>query len=199
LIAYAIKAALASKMVDRVIVSTDIPQIAEAAVDNGAEVPFIRPGDLAKDDTPMAPVVLHALGRMEEAGYEPDIVVLLQPTSPLTKSQDIDDAIGLFLVRGGDSVISVVESDQPPQMHFSIDDGGFLKNFASEEFIPKRRQELRQTFIPNGAIYITSRTAFLKEKTFYTQNTVPFKMPKSRSVDINDEFHMQIAEFFLSR
>ena len=109
LIAYTFEAARASRRLGRVVLSTDDPDIASAGRNAGIEVPFVRPADLAADDSPMLPVLQHAAREMTTRGYAPDVVVLLQPTSPLRRTDHIDAAIELLTASGADTVVSVVE------------------------------------------------------------------------------------------
>jgi CMP-N,N'-diacetyllegionaminic acid synthase len=200
LIAYTIEAALKSRFLKRVIVSTEDYGIARLSRGYGAEIPFMRPKSLAGDKTPTAKVIAHlllALKRLE--GYAPDVIVLLQPTSPLRSTRDIDAAVELFLKSGGDSVISVVEAAHPLELQFVKDGQGLLTRVTSKKPLPKRRQDLRRTLTPNGAIFVISPKTFLKHKSFYAKMNVPYEMPRERSIDIDTKLDFDIAEFLIKR
>jgi len=178
--------------VKRVIVSTDDEEIAEVSELYGAQV-IRRPAELARDETPTIDVVLHVLDVLSKDHYQPEVVVLLQPTSPLRLAKDIDDAIHLFLNSECESVVSVCEAKHPPFWSLSIE-GGYLKPFFREEFLRRRKQELPKLYVPNGAIYISSPQALYKYRSFYTPKTMPFIMPISRSIDIDEEEDLILAE-----
>ncbi len=150
LIAYTIEASKESGIFDRIIVSTDDNEIAEVAKKYGAEVPFMRPAELAQDTTPTLPVLVHALEWLKSnEGYEPDAVAILQPTSPLRSSEHLRNAHVLFVQSGADSVVSVktVPGHYNPHWQFQVDGESRMTIFTGEQFekIIKRRQELLKT------------------------------------------------------
>lgn len=198
LIAYTIENAKKSCYIDRIIVSTDSPEIKHVCLHYGAEVPFIRPSELANDDTPGIAPVLHALHLLEEEEDNSyDYVMQLQPTSPLRSEEDIDGAIQALDDSDSMSLISVTEVSQHPFWMQKID-GGLLKNYiAYDKEKYYRRQDFPELYILNGAIYL-SKTKHLKEnKTFYSKNTLPYIMPKTRSVDIDNIMDFKIAELII--
>jgi len=197
LIAYSIEAAFKSRRANRVIVSTEDQEIAEISKRYGAEV-IDRPKELARDDSPTIDAVLHALGLLEEGGYMPDVVVLLQPTSPLRNAEDIDNAIELFLSRECDSVVSVCEFKHSPYWSFKIENG-YLKPIFGENYIKMRRQDLPKAYIPNGAIYVSTPETLRKYKSFYCPKTVPYIMPLERSIDIDNEIDFILAELIMKK
>ena len=168
LIDYTIKAATTSNL-DRVIVSTDSEEIASIAKELGAEVPFLRPAELADDVISPIYAVLNVLDKVLEDGDEPyDAVMMLQPTTPMRTSADIDEALALLEGTGSDSVISVVDvgATHPARMKY-LRDGKLIDPPFCEAYENQRRQELEPMYIRNGAIYLT-RTAVLREKSFKT-------------------------------
>ncbi len=193
LIAWTIEAALISKYVDRVIVSTDCQEIATVSAEHGAEVPFLRPAELAQDGTPGIDVVVHAAKAVEPV----DIVVLLQPTSPLRNSKDIDESIQLFARSGDAPVVSVTEAREAPQWMFAINNGRLEQAADATSALPATRQELSTYYTLNGAIYIALREKLCDNKPYLTPATVPFEMPIERSVDIDDMFDFFVAEKLL--
>ena len=144
---------------------------------------------LAQDATPTVDVVVDALHRCP--GY--DWVVLLQPTSPLRTTSDIDTAIGIFLHSASDSLVSVAAAEHPPFWNMVIDDGHLKPLFGMDSF-QKRRQDLPETYLPNGAIFISRTETLLRTRSFYTANIVPFVMPIEKSVDIDSETDLMYAE-----
>ena len=197
LIAYSIEQAKESKYISRAIVSTENEEIAEIAREWNAEV-IKRPKELARDDTPTIDVIIHVLDSLrKEEKYISDIVVLLQPTSPLRTSKDIDNAIELFLNNQNClSLVSVTEFDHPPFWAMEIEEN-LLKPIFGEEYFRMRRQELPKAYRPNGAIFISTPRVLYEYKTFYTPKTIAYVMPPERSVDIDTEFDFLLAEFLI--
>ena len=190
LLAWTIDAALASKTVDRVVVSTDDPRLGLLASAHGAEVPFLRPKRLARDDTPTMPVVLHALDQLEAA----DIVVLLQPTSPLRIAADIDACVETFADTGR-AVVSVTAADPPPQHMFIARHGRLIP--LMDTLPAGRRQDLPPVLALNGAVYVADAAFLRKHGSFLTRRSLPYEMPRERSIDIDDELDLQVAEALL--
>ncbi len=190
LICYAIEEALKSIFIDRVVVTTDDLKIADISNKAGAEV-IIRPAALAKDESPVIDAVFHVLENMN--GEKPDIIVLLQATSPLRETKDIDGAIQLFRAEPCDSLMSVCPAEHSPYWFFNIKNG-LLSPLFDEKFLEVRRQELPPAYRPNGAIYIISPETLRKYKSFYCNRTLAFVMNTKSSIDIDDEIDFQIAE-----
>ena len=197
LIAYTIEEAKKSKYISRVIVSTEDDEIAKVSNKYGAEI-IKRPLELAKDDTPTVDVVLHVLDVLKVQSVKPDIVVLLQPTSPLRTSQDIDNAIKLFIENNCESVVSACEIEHSPYWSFKIEDG-YLKPVFGESYLKKRRQELPKVYMPNGAIYITTPDILRKYRSFYCKKTLPYIMPPEKSIDIDNELDFLLAELLVQK
>ncbi|MBN2240382.1 MAG: acylneuraminate cytidylyltransferase family protein [Dehalococcoidales bacterium] len=198
MIAYTIIAALQSSRIGRIIVSTEDKEIARISGDYGAEV-IDRPEYLAKDDTPSLPVIKHVLETLnEKSGYKPDIVVILQPTSPLRTSEDINNAIDVFISSGCDSVISICRNEHPPQWIYRIVDDKIQPLFQDIQAV-SRRQDYEDTYIPNGAVYVTRTEIITDESRMLGDDTRPYIMPVERSVDIDNEYDFTIAEFLLHR
>jgi CMP-N-acetylneuraminic acid synthetase len=197
LIAYTIEVALKSKYVDKVIVSTEDEEITEVSKKYGAEV-IERPNELAKDDTLTTDVIFHVLEILKVKNYNPDIVVLLQPTSPLRKAEDIDNAIELFLSSDCESVVSVCEIEHPPYWSFKIEEV-YLKPLFDKRYLRMRRQDLERTYIPNGAIYVSIPRTLYKYKGFYCNYIIPYIMPIERSVDIDNEIDFMLAELLVKK
>ena len=197
LIAYAVEEALKAKHIDRVIISTDDEEIARIAVKYGAELPFMRPAELASDTAMAVDNYIYTIGRLEEeSGKSIDSFVVLQPTSPLRIAEDIDGAVELFENKNADSVISYCQEAHPVTWHKFLDEEGrFVDIFDSNI---KNRQDNRVSYYPNGAVYVF-RTSMIRERKYYTSNSYAYIMPRTRSVDIDFIEDFEYAEFLLSR
>lgn len=197
LIAWTIWQARKSEYLDKIIVSTENDEIAEVSRDWSAEI-IKRPKELAKDESPTIDAVFHLLEVLRTENYNPNIVVLLQPTSPLRTAKDIDNAIDLFLNSDCESVVSVCEAKHPPYWSFKID-GGYLKHLFGNEYLKMRRQDLPKTYMPNGAIYISTPQMLYKYKSSYCEKTIPYVMPAERSIDIDTEIDFMLAELVMMK
>lgn len=187
LVAWTIQAALSAESVNRVVLSSDDDEIMKAALAAGCEVPFRRPTELANDQASSMDVVLHALGELP--GY--DYLVLLQPTSPLRTSSDIDSAFRKLRIHDAPACVAVSEVDQSPYWMYSLSNDDRLHNIL--EPLPKvsRRQDLPPVYTLNGAIYIAKIDWLLKKRSFLGPETVAYVMPKDRSLDIDDATDFQ--------
>lgn len=202
LIAHTIAAALAARLLDKVIVSTDHEGIAEKARQYGADVPFIRPSELAQDDTAIYPVLAHAVRWLEQhEGYSPDYVMLLQPTSPLRNTEDIDSAVRLALEKDADGVVSLSSLKHHPYWTKGVSTDGRIVDFipldSPLEVSYNRRQDLPEAYALNGAIYLVRRPVLLEKQTFYTDRTYAYIMPPERSIDVDSSWDLHIAELIL--
>jgi len=198
LISYSIKAALKSKYIKRVVVSSDSDEILEIA--NSYNVESIeRPEYLAQDDSSTIDVIKHVLNVVNQTkDYFPEILMLLQPTSPLRDANDIDSAVKMFLEDdSADSLISVSKFNHNPFWSFKIEDK-FLSPAFNEEFLNKRRQELPELFLPNGAIYIIKTSELLEKNSFYVEKTKPFLMSEEKSLDIDTELDLKLVKCLIN-
>lgn len=199
LLAWTIRAALESQVVSRLVLSTDDEEIAEVGTSYGAEVPFMRPARLAEDWTPSIDVLINVLEHLERTeGYRPEYVLLLQPTSPLRREIDIRLAWEKMLSTDALSVIGVSPAHQHPFWIKRMDAEGRLSSFLPTP-VPAVRQELPPAYIVNGAIYLSSRETILANKSFYSDRTYGYVMPVERSVDIDTEFDLQLAELLMQK
>lgn len=206
LLAYTVDAARGCPALDRVILSTEDETIAEAGRRLGVEVPFIRPAELSRDDTPHLPVIQHAVAWMrDQQGYRPDAVLVLQPTSPLRTAADITAAMALLESSGADSVVSVSEvpTHSHPSRTLRVDASGQAVLFATGEPVRKRinrRQDLPEAWVMNGAIY-ACRTAVLDgpDPSLYGDRVFAYRMPQERSISIDDLNDWAEAEQALGR
>lgn len=194
LLQWSIDVALAASSVDQVVVSTDDPEIAEAALSGGAEVPFLRPPELASDTAPGIATVLHALEQLPEVSD----VLLLQPTSPLRLVGDLDAIIALRQEAGRESAVSVTPSGKHPAWMFALSQQQQL-----EPLLPyveaACRQQLPPAYALNGALYLASREFLEREHSFLTAGTLGYVMPLERSVDIDSPLDWQWGEFLMQQ
>lgn len=194
LIAHVIETALKVRELDRVIVSTEDKEIAEIAKKYGAEVPFIRPEELARDETPTLPVLQHAVKYLEDKeNYKPDMVVLLYATSPLLKAERVSEAIEMLKKGGFDSVLSVEED----KGHYWIKKDGEYERLYPKD--PKNRQFEKPLLKENGAIYVYRRDILMKEGKINSGKRGLLIMQKEESIDIDEPIDFEIAEFFMRR
>jgi CMP-N-acetylneuraminic acid synthetase len=192
LVYYSIHAARESKFIPYTVVSTDDDDILNVSIAEGA-LGIKRPIEISLDTSRTIDTIFHALDQCAVQNIKPEIVVLLQPTSPLRSSFDIDNAIELFLQSGADSVISVVEVGHPPHWNMVIEES-YLRPIFDEKSFRMRRQDLPKTYLPNGAIFITSIESLKLNHSFYCPKTKPYIMPAERSVDIDNELDLFLAE-----
>jgi len=200
LIGHTIRAARAARLVDRVIVTTDDEEIASVAREFEAEVPFLRPAELSDDQASGVDVCHHALEYVEsEMGYRPDLVVLLQPTSPLRNAEDINSAIRLLLESKADSVVSLKAVTEFPQWMKKMDEESRISPLFDELEITSARQDLEKSYLLNGAIYLSTVEAMKKHRGFYGGDTRGYLMGEEHSVDIDTLHDFLLAEALLSR
>ncbi len=186
LLDYTARAARESGVVDRIVLSTDAESIAEAGRRAGLEVPFLRPAELARDDTPMLPVIRHAVAALAAGGWLPEIVVLLQPTSPLRTPAHVRDAVALLRSTGADSVVTVVEVPKhlSPDYVMRIEDG-LLKPFLPEGARITRRQDVRPAFSREGTVYAFRRSTLERYGSIYGEDCRPLVIDPAESLSID--------------
>jgi CMP-N,N'-diacetyllegionaminic acid synthase len=190
LVSWSIKAAIESRFIDRVVVTSNDSKVQEIVKSEFPEVDFLqRPEELATNESSMISVILDCTKNFESD----EILVLLQPTSPLRTYQDIDSAIELFYSSNCDSCISVSEPTHSPLWNFLMSDSGFLSPLVDfNADLP--RQALPRYFALNGAVYITSVGFMRENKRLWGGKVIGYEMPYHRSVDIDSEIDFKIAE-----
>ena len=200
LLEYTARAARESGVIDRVILSTDSPEIADAGRRAGLEVPFMRPAALAADDTPMLPVIEHALEETATGGWSPDIIVLLQPTSPLRRPEHIRDAVTMLRDTHADSVVTVVEVPRhlSPDYVMRIDEGR-LTPFLPDGARVTRRQDARPAYYREGTVYAFWRTTLEKFGGIYGDDCRPLLVDATESLSIDSPADWDQAERLLAR
>ena len=194
LITYIIETALRVEELDRVIVSTEDKEIAEVAKKCGAEVPFMRPEELARDETPTLPVLQHAVKYLEEKeNYKPDIVVLLYATSPLLKHERVSEGIKMLREGNFNSVLGVVED----RGHYWLE-----TNNGYERLYPKalkNRQFIKPLLKENGAIYICKRDILIEKNEIIGGKIGFLVMKRDESIDIDELLDFEFTEFLMNR
>ncbi len=200
LICHSIKSALASKSIDRVIVSTDDEEIANISKRCGAEVPFMRPVLLAGDESMVMDTYLHVIDELNKIENKSigEFVALL-PTVPLRLPTDIDEAVNIFKLNKADSVISVVRSPIPIHWYRKISKDGILGDYLPEFNATKNRQDFEKTYVPNGAIYVFRAEVLRNTRKYYTDKTYPYIMPRDRSADIDNILDFEWAEYLFKK
>lgn len=201
LISYTIEYALsAQQWFHRVIVSTDDVEIATIARDHGADVPFLRPANLARDESPVIPMLQHAVDFVErQDGLRMDWICLLQPTEPFRTVDDLEQCLQLGFAGGCDSVISVVRVlATHPILMKRIEDGQLLP-YCVEEREGTRRQDYEPAaYMRNGSIYLTKRDVLMEQGSIWGHTICPYVMPMERSVSIDTELDLKLAELMMS-
>lgn len=192
LIAYTIDAAKNANIFDKIIVSTDSEKYAEISREYGAQVPFLRSGKNSSDGANSWDVVKEVLMKLDE---KYDIIVLLQPTSPLRTSENILESLKLFFKKNADTVASVCETEHPSFWCNTLDETLSAKDFIKKEY-QRRRQDLPKTYTFNGAIYVI-KTSLIFNADFCGQNSYVYIMDKNNSIDIDNELDFLIAETLL--
>lgn len=198
LVAWPVSAALGAASVDRVIISTDDVAIAEAALTAGADVPFLRPAHLANDTASSMDVVLHALDTLATQGHEYEYVILMEPTSPLTESSDVEDALSRLRAAGAaaDAIVGIcrVESTHP-EYDVRRDPNGLISPYAAPDFKSlRRRQEIEELYFLEGSLYISRVEAFRRYKTFYHERTLGYEVPRWKSMEVDDMYDFIMVE-----
>lgn len=196
MIAWSVVAAMGSRYLDRTLVSTDDPAIAEAARQAGAEVPFLRPAELADDSANIVDAVLHAVDTSADAC---DYVVLLQATSPLRLAQDIDGCIALCLSRGAPAAATLCEAGKSPFWMFHLSADQTVDLVIPRDAVGFLRQALPPAYAPNGAVYVAHRDWLREHRTFWRPGTtLGHLMPAERSVDVDSLMDFRLAELLIA-
>jgi len=195
LLDYTARAAMESGVIDRLVLSTDDAAIAAAGEHAGLAVPFLRPPDLAADDTPMLPVIEHAVGFLEATGWSPEIVVLLQPTSPLRRPAHVRAAVERLRSSVADSVVTVIELPRhlSPDYVMRVDEGRLVP-FLPQGAAVTRRQDARAAFVRDGTVYAFWRRTLRETGSLYGRDCRPLLLPASESLTLDTEDDWREAE-----
>jgi N-acylneuraminate cytidylyltransferase/CMP-N,N'-diacetyllegionaminic acid synthase len=198
LIAWTIEQAKGSSYIDRLLVSSDDGAILRTAKHYGAEAPFVRPQELARDDSKSIDVVFHAIDWCLLSRIPMDVLMLLQVTSPLRTTDDIDRAVELFFDREAGAVVSVCETTHHPYWTNTLGDDLSMKSFLKPSAVTNR-QELPRFYRINGALYIGSVDYIREIGGFFGPKTFAYIMPRERSVDIDTKMDLDFAEFLMKQ
>jgi len=195
LIGWTIEQAKKSKYLDRIIVSTENEEISEVSKSFGAEV-LKRPEDLAQDDTPTSDVIIHVIETLEKEGFKYDFIVLLEPTSPLRKDDDIDNAIEIISNNSYSySLVSLGEIHlEHPEYVKILGDDGFIYPYCENNIKYHRRQDLPKAYFPYGVVYICKTEIFKEKRTFYTEKTIPYIIDRWQNYEIDDIYDLLCIE-----
>lgn len=200
LLAWTVLQACKSNYLTEVVVSTDGEEIASVAKSYGAKVPFLRPAEFAGDASPHLDCVLHALDSLIDLGWKPfDAVVLLQPTSPLRTVDDIDGLVKKALDEDVEAMVSVNESVEHPYLARYIDENGYMQPFIPQDVSYPRKQDLLPAYFINGAVYFNTVKSLRRDLTFYPEKLKCYEMAMDRSLQIDCEFELKLADLLLSQ
>ena len=199
MLAWTAETALASKRLTRTLLSTDDEEIASVGRQWGLETPFFRPAELARDDTPTAPVLQDVIRKLEAAGEQYDAVFTLQPTNPLRRVEDVDGAIELLESSGADSVISFVSVGErhPARMKLISEDLRVIDPPFAESFEGQPRQSLSKLYLREGSVYVTRTAVLMKEGSLKGRDCRAWMIPEERACNIDTPFDLFLAEQIL--
>ena len=196
LIFYPIKAALNSKLINDVVVSTDSLKIAKISRKYGAKVPFIRPKKFARDNSPSHQAIIHCILHLQKNDKFYDYIVLLEPTSPLTTSIDIDLALKKLINNkiNANALVTVTKAQQShPIFVIKKRKNGLIEPYFNKSFKFQRRQDLSKTYFFDGSLYISKVKTYLNKKTFNHSKTLAHELNKYKYIEIDDDIDLQIA------
>jgi CMP-N-acetylneuraminic acid synthetase len=181
------EAATGSGVVDRVILSTDSVEIAKCGQSLGIEVPFLRPPELAKDETPMVDVIRHMIEFLRKTNEVPDAIMLLQPTAPLRQPEHLRAATELLVPEDVDSVVSVAEIPQHYAPHYAmkVSTQGLLTHYLPGSINIKRRQDVPKAYSRNGTVYLFRVLSFEKYQDIYGSKSVPLLIPDEETINLD--------------
>jgi N-acylneuraminate cytidylyltransferase/CMP-N,N'-diacetyllegionaminic acid synthase len=203
LLAYTAESAKNSRFINRIVLTTDDKNIFDLGIKLGIEVPFLRASYLAKDDTPSLPVFENTLLELYKIdSYKPDIIIILQPTSPLRTSKHIDEALELFIATKCDSLVSIcdVPHNMNPYSIMKLNKNNLLERFLEFDENSNLRQKKPKFVARTGAaIYIFNYDCLMKKKSIYGDSIIGYKMDKISSIDIDDEIDWEIASHFITK
>lgn len=195
LIAWTIRTAIAANVFSDVLISTDDPGMAEIAIQYGASVPWLRPGELATDTASSMDVVLHALTKYESEGGVVDSVMLLQPTSPFRSVATILRTIELHRQANNQPVVTVCPAKTHPAWCFFVDDDGRMHGYLGEGALPSQSQDLPPVYQLNGSVYLATADDLHRERTFFCSRTRALVVSQpEESIDIDDAWDWRLAE-----
>ena len=197
MIQYTIEAAKECPYIDKVVVSTEDEEIADISMRAGAIVPFSRPEELATDEAKTIDVVMHAVEFYERKAERFDIIVLLQPTSPLRNAEDITKALEYFMRNEQRSLVTVSEVSESPILMRNFNKENKLEKILEEDS-DVRRQDMKKFYRINGAIYI-NKASELNANTSFNDNEMGFVVSQDHGIDVDEPQDLVVAEYYLSQ
>ena len=199
LINWTIEAALNSQYIDKLIVSTDCPEIGRVSVDAGAEVPFLRPSELAMDTSKQEDAILHAMAWVKENEKQYDYVMVLVPTTPLRPTREIDDVVNELLSNpDARAIFTVRECEHSPIQSNTLPKNNSMAGFVPEQYKLKNRQELPTYYQLSGSVCVSDWEWFESHKTFLTDKTFAYKTSAKNGLDIDSLADFLLAEVYLN-
>jgi CMP-N,N'-diacetyllegionaminic acid synthase len=184
---YTVSAAKGARGLDRIVLSTDDLEIADVGKRCGVDVPFIRPAELGKDDTPTLPVIQHALNWLEKRGAVYEAVCLLQPTSPFRGSRVIEKCLETFVETNADTLITlqpIPEKFHPAFVYFKSSEG-WLHSCLGNDLAVVRRQDVKPAYVREGSVYIIRRETLMESSSLYGQRIVGYDMAVEQTVNVD--------------
>jgi CMP-N,N'-diacetyllegionaminic acid synthase len=194
LIEWTIKSSLESQYIDKVIVSSDNKRVLSIAKAMNVDS-IVRPKKLSSDNAKTVDVISHGLNNVK-GSY--DYIVLLQPTSPLRTSANIDESIELLFDKNADSIVSVTKTNHSPTLSNTLPSNNSMKNFFSNKDIKMISNDLNTYYRLNGAIYIIQTKKFILENSFFTDKTFAYHMSQEQSIDIDTAYDFFCAQATMS-
>ncbi len=199
LIGYSIEAAKASKLISHVVVSTDSMDIADVARNFGADVPFMRPAELASDTAKQIDAIIHAINFMEERGNTYDYICILQPTCPFRSVDDVDGALNLLISSGGDSVITVTDvGGRHPNTLYTMADNQQISPYVQNDGAGVLRQNFESLYWRTGSVYAMRRDVVMNEHSLYGKDIRGYPQPEERAFNIDSPFDWDLCEAYLA-
>jgi CMP-N,N'-diacetyllegionaminic acid synthase len=199
MLAYTAEAACNSVYIDKAVVSTDYDEIMKVARQYNLEVPFRRPAEISGDEASTSDCILHFLNYCAAQNKFPDIIVVLQPTSPLRTAEDIDRALEAYIKFNANALVSVTKTPTSPYWFKKQDACGQLSDFIAPPKNSIRRQDTQELVLLNGAIYIYDANEFLRDPVNINKKTYSYLMTPEKSIDVDTMLDLKIAEFLLKR
>jgi len=193
LIAWTIEASLNSQFITTTVVTSDDQKILETALQYGVKS-INRPKELATDTAKIEDVIFHTIGEMDKQELSIEYIILLQPTSPLRTSDDIDDAFETLFRSNATNLISLKPYDNKILKCFVKNKKGWIQGISNNSYPFSRRQDLPDVYMSNGAIYITRKDMFIKNKSLISNKTIPYIMTQNKSIDIDSKNDLITAE-----
>ncbi len=201
LLAWPITTALNSKYIDTVVLSTDDVKYAEIGLEYGATVPYLRPPELAGDKVASIDVILDIVNHYERQHKYYDFVVLLEPTSPNTSSEDVDLAIETLIKTSvASSIVGITKSEgSHPMFSYTLLSDNILKPLINKTGLAIRRQDIDDVFFLDGSLYVSETAALKKYNSFYSDYTIGMEFPKWKSFEVDDEVDFAIVEMLMRK